>query len=430
VSGRGRRRARALLIATVAAVSTGSVSHDIQLLPQRREVRPATAGARWVVVNEDSALAAGAALDLADVRFMNDAGEALPAASIPPRLSDERSRFIAVVPVTWKETPGPNWVGLADLGASPDGAVAVTFDERTGAALRMDTGPDTLAWRPLPQVGADRWDRPPPREPYAPGRMEPSPATVRQRYGRADRHLRLTVGAYGGALPESLRVERWSVNAVPRDAVAFRVVGEGYRGRTWEATVEIAGPERALAALIVERRGPRVPLDVTLDLRVRRGGWSRAILTRALGISSRLDTLLIEPGRTTALRVQVANADPPNPPFTILGVEAAPQRWCVAPGDSGRLWIAYGDPYLEPKTWLSEDPTREDPGPVAATLGPEEPNPFHTPVGFGLEWLQRKPAVLTVAMVIVLAAVAIVIWRGTRSRAKPLDGATPTEGSS
>lgn len=407
---RGRSLILAFLWAATGAAAAGAaVSKDVTTLPWRRPVVVPEGTAReWIEVREDSVLAAGAAFGFPDVRIVDGEGTVIPVAILEPTLRETRYGEERGLPLRWERTGRSAWwEAEADLGA----------DRPPSLVFELLTGPDA-GYRPTYYASPDRvhWST-----------VDPLDVTSRAIRGQEDRYrLRLdepdrylSVKVMSGDRPRisGLVVVPRETRSTPREAVPFTVRRSGFDGRTWEATVTLDGPARAVAGLLLEvPRATPASFPVGIRAELPDGGY-RWIRTESVPdwSSTTLDTLLFGPVRTRTLRVEVGNADPPHAPVEIRGVVAVPTRWLFPPSARERVWLAYGDPYLEPRDWEMEGHALWQPATVLATLGAPEPNPVFEPPGFGLQWLKRHPAVAGAAMIGLLVLVGIIVLRGARS---------------
>ncbi len=409
-----RRRVPAIaaLLLLVGAAAGAEVSKDLTTLPYRRAVLPPNhvpAGA-WLAVVEDSLLAARSSPDFHDVRLMNAAGQSVPFAVLPPRREDPID-----LPVLARLLPRQHTsdtVFQVDMGPDYPETLLVEFPRRSGQeSVAIRTGPDregTVRLEPLPEA----LDRSHP--------VPPEPGLDVRAGIAAGRWLQVDFFSTGNFLPgDSLRVYRRVERAAPRLTVPFRIASRGFEGRTWRAVIELENPAGAATAVVIHRRNALSRPPMRVEARLPGGAWrfvprlGQGSPGREANAADTFESLEFRPLRTDALRLTVSAADPPNPPLTVEGVQTVPMRWAFpASAATESLWVAYGDPYLGAQAWFLEDAANRVPGYTAAGLGPETANPLLQPPGFGLDWLRRHPPVLGVAMVIVLALVALIVFRG------------------
>lgn len=410
--------ARGLLLAALAVLlpagASAAVSADVATLPLRRPVLlpdGALGGRLWIV--EDSALAAGAAEEFADLRLMDGTGAAVPLDRSGARRTDTIERPWRRWPLRWTEGDnGERWMTL-DLGEAPPAELVLeAFGPSTGASFRVMGSADSAEWFVLPQ-NYDAWR--PPME----GRKE---AGFRTRVSEVRRYLRFAQDAgFPAPSPEDeVRLSERFESSTPRDAVGYRVAARFLPGSNdrYEILITLTGPPRAVTRVDLETPDPgRANFNYEVEARLPRGGWRfhAPDATPDWAGGSR-DSLVFFPVRTTEIRVRVGGADAPNPPVQVVGVWAAPDRFGFTPAAGGSYWLGFGDPYLAAREAAAPvEPDRHDPAgleaPRYARLGPVEPNPFHRAPGFGLDWLKRKPVVLSVAMVVILVVVALLARR-------------------
>jgi hypothetical protein len=202
-----------------------------------------------------------------------------------------------------------------------------------------------------------------------------------------------------------------------RAEVPFRVLEAGYAAGSnerWSETLELTGPARLITRLDVRGLRPGTgKYSIAVEARLPEGIWSDLYAGDPTGwTEGKMDSLVVEPVRASAIRLQVQGADAPNAPFEVVRVLATPQSWRFEAEPGTDYWLGYGDPFAV----LSASVPLVEPIASArvsvARLGPPEANPFFQEPGFGLEWLRRRPAVLTVVMAAILLAVAWLTLRG------------------
>lgn len=399
-----------------AGAALAAVSVDVSRLAWRRPVgfEPLNT-ARRVMLAEDSLLAAGAMADFADVRLMNDSGEAVALDEWAPNRTTFEERFFREIDPVWVEGDKGRAEIRVDLGEEYPSPLTVEFSgPSANASLGIYGSLDSTEWVFLPReldVGPGRPDT----DPKAAGPAFRFQLTDVRRYLRFVREE----GSPAPSPHDRIRLLRRQEVSTGRQAVGFRVVGAGFdRGSTnrWHAVLELTGPPRVLTR--IDLGGPfRVTNEATpqVESRLPDGGWRWINVDQAdrAGTATLPDSLLFEPVRTSALRLSVSNGDAPNAPFAIRGVWATPQTWTFTAEPGRRYWLGYGDPFAvrtPDRTVLPGIP----PAATVATLGPPEANPFHRDPGFGLEWLRRRPGILTAAMIAVLGLVAWLTLAGRR----------------
>jgi hypothetical protein len=194
----------------------------------------------------------------------------------------------------------------------------------------------------------------------------------------------------------------------------------------WQTTLELTGPPRALVRIDLVSTAPTGgPQSLGVEARLPRGGWQSIGIDRMPDWNGgQSDSILLVPIRTTALRLTVYQADPPNEPLRVTGVFATPAGWEFEPTPDGHWWLGWGDPFAVPEpegmttapTMPAEASVAMSTLPLRTTLGPPEANPYHREPGFGLEWLRRRPVVLSVVM---LAILILAVWLARRPARKP-----------
>ena len=151
-----------------------------------------------------------------------------------------------------------------------------------------------------------------------------------------------------------------------------------------------------------------------VDLQRPGGGWERSAAA-ARDSAQSLAALGFEaqPILARTLRLSYDLADPPNAPFTVMAVEAVPAALAIPPTVRPPLWLVYGDFAVPAPPGLPRDDLRAVRRLAPLALGAPQANPWFAEKVLGTTWLRRRPAVLTVAMVVVLAIVAAVVSDGT-----------------
>jgi len=455
----GRRRALrgglTLAFVLAAAMARAEVSEDVTHLRWRREVLARPSVDQAVIVEEDSIIAAASRRDLADVRLMNNKGELLPLAWLPPQRMFAEERLFREFPLEWRRGEDGLWGVTFDLGPSPPETMVAELVSAVGPwEVRFFGGEPDGGWSLLPQEVA-----------------EPRSGGMAWRIERVAPLLRLAVER---DLPQATTRDRLRLLIreeipTPRERLAFRSLEAGFAfraGGAWRATLQVKGPPRLLTRLDVRGLRPgRNAYGIMLEARLEAGGWRQIDVTSPPElIEGSVDSVVFRPVRTDALRLTVRGADAPNDPVEVEALLATPQRWIFEVGSGpdvetgGALWLAYGDPHAVPPPHPRSAPeARPEPreaadhGPGAggedqastvsrsdgdssrrgsrALLGPPESNPFHREPGFGLEWLRRHPTVVTVAMLIVVAVVAVLALssRGRGAAARPSTGRDPEQ---
>ncbi|HEX7879477.1 MAG TPA: hypothetical protein VF720_08710 [Candidatus Eisenbacteria bacterium] len=406
------------LAVTIAAPATwGAVSADIAHLPLRRPVMLVGERRARAVIDEDSLLAAGAAPEFVDVRLMNAQGEAIALAAEPLRRMDEQYRQLRNVPLRWQEEAnGPRRM-VIDLGPDPPAELILAFEGPVANhSIAVEGSADSVGWSSMTQ----RYDltMPPPKD----NRLNTQRIALAEtrRWLRVRQDPPYNAPTVDDRLDLMLRLER----STPRVAVGYQATSgfERSGGYRWEARLTLSGPARALTRLDVSgAEAVRSQLGFELQARLPKGGWQYVALERGPEWKGGAnDSLLFAPVRTTELRVVVTGGDAPNPPVALHSLWATPVRWTFDIGSGDAWWLAWGDPFLAPAAGGLTMPVTTtngaDPATISPTrLGAVEPNPFHREPGFGLEWLRRRPIVLSVAMVAILALVA---WLARRPKGR------------
>ena len=110
------------------------------------------------------------------------------------------------------------------------------------------------------------------------------------------------------------------------------------------------------------------------------------------------------------MRLSYDLADPPNAPFAVIAVEAVPAALAIPPTSKAPLWLVYGDFAVPAPPGLPREDLRDRAAPRAARCSARRrPIPWFEEKVLGSTWLRRRPAVLTVAMVVV--RISLCRWR-------------------
>lgn len=146
---------------------------------------------------------------------------------------------------------------------------------------------------------------------------------------------------------------------------------------------------------------------------VERGTISRVRMTRA-GQTIRSEDLAIDFDPRTAgkIRVAIANGDDAPLPIRQLWALSVERRIYFDPAGRTTLRLDYGDPKLEAPSYDYAKLFRPDAEAAIAQLGVPQLNPQFTGRPDDRPWSERHKAVLWAAMLIAVALLAALAWRG------------------
>ena len=252
---KGLVAAGAILFGAWAIPAMAAVSADIQHLPFRRSVTLLAEGRPTrAIVEEDSILAAGAAADFADVRLMNESGEALALVREPLRRVDEIFTDWRSVSLRsregssgWREgSPGgrensnsSRWM-VIDLGENAPREIILSFQGPVANhSITVEGSADSTEWSTLTQ----RYDvnMPPPKD-HRFNSQRIALAETR-RWLRIRQDSPFNAPSVDDRLDLMQRFER----STPRASVGYRAATgfERSEGQRWEAILRLTGPPRA-----------------------------------------------------------------------------------------------------------------------------------------------------------------------------------------
>ncbi len=386
-------RVRTVLLTAILlglGVAQAAVPEAVRQLPWRREVRmPAPPPAdTWYVVEMDSQLATVTHGDLGALRLVDDAGEPVPAVMLAPRWPEMWAAPVSLDSVAW----------TAD---GDDGTrLAAEVDLPPGDYLRVFWPPDTIH-----DVVVDDAER-------MPDWLLQDAAETRAHaiWQPASARVRLVVHAARATSAPDLFLERLTLRADRLRTVPFVARPGVFRGTTYEQVIDLpAGPHAVLSAR-VQRRADTTQEPVPVDLQRPSGGWERsAAAARDTSQSLLVLGFTAQPILARTVRLSYDLADPPNAPFTVEAIEVVPAALAIPPSVRPPVWLVYGEFAVPAPPGLARDELRDIRCLQPLALGAPEPNPWFEERVLGTTWLRRRPAVLTVAMVVVLAIVAAVV---------------------
>jgi hypothetical protein len=377
------------------------VSADVRTLPLRREVLfPKDAASGWYAIVEDSLLAAGAGAEFADLRLVDAEGRSRPLHAEAPVQDRTRRVVLRKLPVVWTERGEGTREMIFELDPSLPPRLSIELTGLSGRFPFRVTGRDS--------AGADWVFLPIDEEDVSPADGPAPTSSSRVDLRQTRRFLRLQQdGASPPGSEDRVLLVQLETVGVRFSPVEFRAGPGRFSGKggdEWRVEVQLIGPPRALARLDLHWASvaPRDP-SVRLEARLPRGGWRDLYVDERVA-NDRGESLLFAPVRTGALRLLVFGADAPNEPCTIASVDAVPQRWIFHAERPETLVLAYGDPFLVTPPG-AEDPPPSDADVREVALGSPAANPWYREPG-GLEWLKRRPAALSVVMIVLLGLVA------------------------
>ncbi len=410
----------AVVIGMLGSVRTHAAVPDaVRGMPWRREVivpriAPGDTADTWYLIEADSLLAAVTDGDLAKVRLVDTDGEPVPTSYLEPTWPELRSVPVATAALTWQPSPGTPGLFSTVVALPAGDHVAVAWDANdvrdvhlSGRAVRP-----ARPGHPLDPFGALWTDEELPR---------PWPAGGQRvwTYREADTTTAiLSVRVPDGHAPPAVVIRRLRERTERLRAVSFAPPEVTYQGTRFTASVLLANGPRAVARLVVERAPNARSGLVAVELRGPDGTWRRVAADRGTDVrpevaaaKARAETLLVrpQPRLATAVRLSYAHAEPPNPPFTLREISEVPPALAFAPGARTQVWLAYGAFAAVGAPGIAPAMLRTTARLVPVVLGPATANPWFRERTLGATWLQRRPAVLTVAMVAILAVVALLL---------------------
>jgi hypothetical protein len=380
-------------------VAQGAVPEAVRQLAYRREVRLPTAtppAGTWYVVEMDSLLAAVTGGDLGALRLVDDAGEPVAAVVLEPHWPE-----LATEPL---EVTGLVWTPAEDDHAHR----SAEFDLPPGDYLRVVWPPDTVY-----DVAVADAERMPDWH------LQDAADTRSRAVWRADSTtVRVTVVVAASVTTPDVRFERLTLRADRVRRVPFTASPGTFRGTTYEQVIGLPAGPHAILSAVVRRRTDATQYPVMVDLQRPGAGWERSAAA-ARDSAQSLAALGFEaqPILARAVRLSYDLADPPNAPFTVVAIEAVPAALAIPPTVRRPLWLVYGDYAVPAPPGLPREDLRDVRHLAPLALGAPQANPWFAEKVLGTTWLRRRPAVLTVAMVVVLAIVAAVVLterRGAR----------------
>lgn len=394
-----------------AGLARAEVSEDVRWLPKAREIRiPSSAmpdAKTWIEVWEDSLLASAAAPGFSDVRVLGRNGESVPFLLRPPRLEDDHWDLSLELPARWhaSRSRDGSWVGwelTLDLGGESPGGHILELPWTSPKAGPIAVAEDGKTPVPCWELGSHRNFR-----------AQTRFFRLGSRFGR----IRLRRPDSPAPEEESGRLRVYTPRSTesPRLEVPFRLESEGFTGNRWRTVIKLIGPPRSICGVVCVRSHEMVTPRIGVEVPAGGGAWRhvqpdgpRANPGEPVAGGFRVTW---RPVRSDRIRLTVTGADPPNPPISVRAVEFTPARFAF-PATAGVSYrLAYGDPQAMARDWgLSvHEPLVERF--IRADLGPETANPWYHPEGPGIQWLRRRPAVLTGAMLGALLLLAWIVFR-------------------
>jgi Protein of unknown function (DUF3999) len=154
------------------------------------------------------------------------------------------------------------------------------------------------------------------------------------------------------------------------------------------------------------------------EVQIANGDISRVRLSRG-GTQILSEQMFVDVPATTEKRdftVTIANGD--DPPLKLLKLEplALERRIYFDPSGRSSLKLYYGDPKLEPPVYDYAKFFQEDPAAVQAQLGPGIHNAEYAGRPDERPWSERHKAVLWAAMLVAVAVLATLAFRGLTSK--------------
>ncbi|TPW10942.1 MAG: hypothetical protein FD129_1788, partial [bacterium] len=263
--------------------ANAAVSADIQHLPLRRlvtivsDIRPPADGrATRAIIEEDSLLATGAAPDFADIRLMNDAGEALALSREPLRRMDEMFLDWRSVAIRWRsgspdrqdDSNESRWM-VIDLGDDAPTDLILAFQGPVAnQTVTVEGSSDSTEWSTLTQ----RYDvnMPPPKDHRF--NMQRVALAETRRWLR----IRQDAPFQAPSVDDQLDLMRRFERSTPRVSVGYQAAGgyERIEGHRWEVILKLTGPPRAITRIdLVAADAVRSQLGFEVMSRLPKGGW-------------------------------------------------------------------------------------------------------------------------------------------------------------
>lgn len=382
--------------ATPAPVVTATTDRVARDLPFRREVLlpPANVPGTWVQIAADSVLARRCAEGFTDIRLTGEDGTVLPLLVLPPRRQDDARRVVSRHEIRWESDGDETPVATVDLG--PSGGVRRLIDLppalRNWMRVRMQTRVPGQDWRGFA-----------PRRPLVAGHSMMVVENLLQ-LPESAQHVRLFHAAgEPPPLADSLAVVELRPRDVAPRRVAFRAEPPRFSGNKAVLACTVSEPNVHVSGLQLSSELGPYASHVTVYARDNRRAWRRV----SMDLLPRGVELTFSPIEAGELRIEVSGVDPPEAPFHVVAVQTHDTRFVFPHPGPGRYWLLYGDHWRAPRAGPAEARFLAAPTVSSAALGPEAGNPIYEKPGLGLRWLQRRPGVVTVVM---LALLAVVVW--------------------
>lgn len=157
---------------------------------------------------------------------------------------------------------------------------------------------------------------------------------------------------------------------------------------------------------VTNDRGTQIAAGSISRIRMNRAGTT--VVTEDL-------TLNIYRDYTGRLTITIDNADDPPISFDRVQPQSVERRLYFEPQGKTSLKLYYDDDKLSSPVYDYAKFFREDPNSVTATLAAESPNPAYRDRPDERPWSERHRIVLWAAMVLAVAVLAGLAWRGLKS---------------
>jgi len=363
----------------------------------------------WYLVELDSLVMSMTGGDTGALRLVDSAGEPVPTVILDRRYPEYFVEPVDANRLRWAAVEGKDDTFQAALKYPDDGLLVVDCAHELVGGLTLYRQTRGKGFDPIP---AER--------PGHSTEILDGPASGMRRWvWRTPRGVvRLRVDEAKTGIPPTVTIARLVERPDRRRSVEF-TTESSFRGNVFQQDIVLTGGPHAIVRIHLRRRADAGNVPVRLSYRESGGGWLPARPPRGPGAYKDIIDLGTGPVLAEALRLTFQPADPPNPPFEVVVVEEIPVSLAFPGPVAWPLWLVY-DRHAVPSP---PGPGRSRISQVRrfwpVQLGAPEPNPWFLEPALSPGWLQRRPFVLTLAMVAVLAVVALLV---ITDRRKPSPG--------